>query len=99
MKLNYSQANAIRKDYLYLVGHQVITPDGIKEIVVLPIINDDFGTFPYLYTLASNKEDFLKPYMDKEMSLVIFYTDDSYYYFFQYVKDTQISIDWSKYVK
>jgi len=92
MKLNYIQANAKRDEYLHLVGSQVNTSEGVKEIkdiVVLPIENLDFSQFVIPYKLAQNKEDFLKPHMNKEMSLVLFFTDGTSYPFFQYIVDNQ----------
>ena len=101
MKLNYNTASKIKKDFNYLVGQPVITEERIekiKEIVIMPFIDNTFGTFPIHYLMTIDKQNFLTPHLDKEMSLLIYLTDDSHILFFQYLMDENINIDWTKYL-
>ena len=101
MKLNYYTASKIKEDFNYLVGRPVITKESIekiKEIVVMPFIDNTFGTFPIHYSMTIDKQNFLIPHLDKEMSLLIYLTDDSHILFFQYLIDENIKIDWTKYL-
>ena len=102
MQLNLKIANQIKQDFQPYIGKQIQTKDGlktIKEIAVLPIVDGSFGTFPFNYQLAADKLNFIAPHKDKEMSLVIFLSDNSYINFFQYLQDHNITVDWSKYKK
>jgi len=102
MKLNLKTANQIKQDFQHFIGQKVQTQEGletIKEIVVLPIVDGSFGTFPYNYLLATDKVNFIAPHKHKIMSLVIYLTDDSYINFFQYLQDNNITVDWSKYIE
>jgi hypothetical protein len=100
MKLTYKKANQIKQDFQHIIGQQIQTNEGIKEIkeiVVLPILDGSFGTFPVNYLLATDKLNFITPHKDKEMSLMIYFTDNSYIFFFQYLQDRNINLDLSKY--
>jgi len=100
MKLTYTTANKIKDDFQSLIGKTIRTNEGakeIKEIVVLPLTNGSFGTFPINYLMALNKQEFMKPYIDKEVSLIIYLSDNSFIYFFQYLQDNNINLDWKKY--
>ena len=101
MKLTFDIANKIKQDFQKLIGQKLNTTQGekkIKEIVVLPIVNGSFGTFPAFYLLAADKPNFIIPFKDKEMSLVIYFIDDSYIPFFQYLLDYNVSLDLTKYI-
>lgn len=100
MKLTLDIANKIKKDFEHLIGQKVKTKEGekeIKELVVLPVQDGSFGSFPFNYLLAPDKQEFMKPYIDKEVSLVIYLSDNSFIYFFQYLQDNNINLDWKKY--
>ena len=100
MKLTYKKANQIKQDFQYIIGKQIQTNEGIKEIkeiVVLPILDGSFGTFPVNYLLAIDKLNFITQHKEKEMSLMIYFIDNSYIFFFQYLKARNIKLDLSKY--
>lgn len=101
MKLNFDIANQIKNDFQYLVGKTVQMQNGtkvIKEIAVLPIKNESFGTFPLNYLNATDKNNFILPYKNREMSLIIYFNDNSFFYFFQFLADNNIPIDLDKYL-
>lgn len=101
MKLNYKKALKIKQDFQHLVGQKVKTKEGeneIRELVVLPLVDGTFGTFPLNYLMATDKSNFITPYLDKEMSIIIYFTDNSFAYFFQYLQDNNINLDWTKYI-
>ncbi len=100
MKLSYDKALEIKLDFSYLIGQKFITKADlfeIKEIVILPFLDGSFGTFPLHYSMTVDKENFINPYRDKEMNLLIYFTDNSYVNFFQYIQDNNLVFDVSKY--
>lgn len=100
MKLTLKTANKIKEDFKNLIGIRIETTEGVKviqEIAVLPIVNGCFGSFPLHYLLSSDKRNFIIPYKDREMSLVIFLNDDSFIFFFKYLQDNNICFDLTKY--
>lgn len=100
MKLTYDFAKRIKEDFNNLEGSEIEFngfKKTIKEIAILPYINDDFGSFPFNYVHSKNKEDFLLPYLDKEMSLIIIFDNNDFYPFFQFIYDNKITLNLEKY--
>jgi len=99
--MNYINAIKLKQDFQYLVGQKVKTKESekiIRELTILPLFVGDFGASPVSYLMSTDRLNFIKPYLDKEMSLIIYFTDDSFIYFFQYLKDNNINIDLTKYI-
>ena len=100
MKISYNIAIQIQQDFQYLVGQKIQTDEGakeIKDIIILPIKNNNFEMFYSFYLISSDKKNFILPYKDEEMTLIIIFSDDDYINLFQYIMDKNITIDLTKY--
>jgi len=104
MKTNYEYETAlkIKKDFQYLVGRKAKTKSGreleIRELAVLPLYDGEWRVFAVHYQLEPDKHSFIARNIDKEMTLAICFTDDSFYCFFQYLKECGIPFDQTKYI-
>lgn len=100
MKISYNIAIQIQQDFQYLVGQKIQTNEGakeVKDIIILPIKNNNFEMFCSYYLQSSDKKNFILPYKDEEMTLIILFLDDYYINLFQYIMDKNITIDLTKY--
>jgi hypothetical protein len=100
MKITLEIAKRIKFDYNYLIGTEFQVRGvnhSIKEIAILPLTKNGFGTHPINYLMDVDRQNYIKKFKDKEMGLLIYYSNNSYIPFFEFLKDRSIAIELTKY--